>query len=229
MDLNDIYKDPCQKINPWCIDAYFDLSLDDITPTDLTLGNSWEDTTVDLTPAIKAGETITSMFLTPSDNPTALQYNREDYGKAGAENSGIDCISGDELSRIISMKYLKDVSQNTAPTAGDTYMYDGNYFQPFNLQQFVSDTNATLQQHTQTISNLQQALSALQNQVNTQYAGLTTAIDNINTVIAKPSWAPASAVLAWGTTNTAKNSAPSTQGIWTHNPSNNVLGDTRFD
>lgn len=110
---------PCCKIDAWDVDAYFDLQLTPADSTILTLDNSWGPTSVDLAPAIKAGETITHLLLTDS----ALQYNREDYGRDGAENGGVDCINGDNLSKIISMKYLKDVGGN-APTGGDVYMFN---------------------------------------------------------------------------------------------------------
>lgn len=177
VDINDIYNDPCQKIDPWCIDAFFDLKLTPSDGTELTLDNSWNTTSVDLTPAVKAAETVTHLFLTPEANPTALQYNREDYGRKGAENGGVDCISGDALSRIISMKYLKDVSQTNAPTSGDVYMYDGNLFQPYNLQTFIINTNNTLNQHSQQIDQLNTDLNNLNNVVANNYTALNNKID----------------------------------------------------
>lgn len=299
IDVENIYNDPCKKIDPWCIDAYFDLKLTPSDSTELTLDNSWNTTSVDLLPAIKAGETITHLFLTPTDNPTALQYNREDYGRKGAENGGVDCISGDALSRIISMKYLKDVSQTKAPTNGDVYMYDGNLFQPYNLQTFITNTNNTLKQHTQaidqlntgltnlqrvvennytaltnritqvqdnlqgqidtnkanisknagdiatlqtqvaglrtdltalqqTVSGLQKTVSDLKNDHNTFKSNTNTRLSNIEGVIAKPSWAPASSRLVWGNIDVEYNVDPTNKGLYTHDPANNVVGDMRF-
>lgn len=323
INIEDMFTDHCQKIDPWCVDAFFDLKLTPSNGTELTLDSSWGSTSVDLTPAIKAGETITNLLLTD----TALQFNREDYGRKGAENGGVDCISGDALSRIISMKYLKDVSQNNKPSDGTVYMYDGSLFQPYNLQSFITTTNNTLTQHTQQIDGLQAGLQnltnivqnnytslnnkidqtrdALQSQITTnanniktntqniaanaaaiktlqtdvstlksdvstlkgdvatlktQVAALQTSVSSLRTdltslqstvsglqsdyntfkgntnnrlstiesTIAKPNWAPADAVIAWGNINNAYNANPTGKGIYTHNPSNNVLGDERF-
>ena len=243
-NIEDLYTDPCQKLDSWCVDAYFDLKLTPADSAELTLDNSWGTTSVDLTPAVKSAETVTHLFLTPEDKPTALQYNREDYGRDGAENGGLDCINGDDLSHIISMKYLKDVSQ-TAPTDGDVYMYHGitNLFTPFDLKSWMAQTNDALQTHAQSIEELQNGLNNLNTTMEQSFATVNNRLANIESnianiqnrlsaieaTIAKPSWAPAGAVLAWGTTNTAKNSSPTTQGIWTHNPNSNVIGDTRFD
>lgn len=327
INIEDMYNDPCAKTDPWCIDAFFDLKLTPSDSAELTLDNSWNTTSVDLTPAVKAAETITHLTLSPEQNPTALQYNREDYGRKGAENGGVDCISGDRLSRIISMKYLKDVSQTNEPSNGIIYMYDGNLFQPYNLQSFISTTNNILNQHTQQIDSLQSGLQNLTNIVANNYTALNNKIDQtrdalqqqittnanniktnaqniaanaaaiktlqtdvstlksdvstlkgdvatlktqvsalqtsvsslrtdltslqstvsglqsdyntfkantnnrlstIESTIAKPNWAPADAVIAWGNINNAYNANPTGKGIYTHNPSNNVLGDERF-
>lgn len=177
VDINDMYNDLCDKINSWCIDAFFDLKLTPSDSAELTLDNSWNTTSVDLTPAVKAAETVTHLMLSPEDNPTALQYNREDYGRKGAENGGVDCISGDALSRIISMKYLKDVSQTNKPTSGDVYMYDGNLFQPYNLQTFIANTSNILNQHSQAIDQLNTGLTNLQQVVANNYTALNNKID----------------------------------------------------
>lgn len=248
---------PCQKLDPWCIDAYFDLQLTPSDSTILTLDNSWGPTSVDLEPAIKAGETITHLLLTDS----ALQYNREDYGRSGAENGGVDCINGDNLSKIISMKYLKDVGGN-APVNGDVYMFNtaADKFQPYNLQTFIDQTNsalatlntqvgelqagltaanaridAVIEDYNTKVNNLQtqitanqNAISALQTAFNNYQTATNSRLDAIEATIAKPSWAPSDSVLAWGNRNTAYNANPTTMGIFTHNPNNNLTGDTRF-
>lgn len=177
INADELYHDSCDKINSWCIDAFFDLKLTPSDSAELTLDNSWNTTSVDLTPAVKAAETVTHLMLSPEDNPTALQYNREDYGRKGAENGGVDCISGDALSRIISMKYLKDVSQTNPPISGDVYMYDGNLFQPYSLQTFITNTNNTLDQHTQQIGQINTGLTNLQNVVANNYTALNNKID----------------------------------------------------
>lgn len=175
INIEDMFTDHCQKLDPWCVDAFFDLKLTPSNGTELTLDSSWGSTSVDLTPAIKAGETITNLLLTDS----ALQFNREDYGRKGAENGGVDCISGDKLSRIISMKYLKDVSQTKAPSNGDVYMYDGNLFQPYNLGTFITNTNNTLNQHGQSIDQLNTGLTNLQRVVENNYTALSNRITQV--------------------------------------------------
>lgn len=158
---------PCPKINALDVDAFLGLSLDPLSPTTLNLESSWGVTGLDLTPAIKAGETITHLFLTPSENPNALQFNREDYGVAGAPANGIDCITGVELGSIIPMGALKDVDSTMAMMDGGVYMYDQSItrFQPFNLQSFIDNTNDTLQALTGATGGTAGNLLGLQSQV----------------------------------------------------------------
>lgn len=264
---------PCNKLDPQVIDAYFDLQLTPADSTELTLDNSWGPTSVDLAPAIKTGETITHLVL----GDGSLQYNREDYGLQGAGNGGVDCINGDDLSKIISMKYLKDVG-GSAPAGGDVYMYNSSYsnFQPYNLQDFIDQTNTSLgalntglNQAQQNITNVNNrvdgAITDYTNKINTldtnltnlinqtkqelqaQITALQTTVGNLQTAfnnyktatdgrldaiestIAKPSWAPSDAVLAWGNVDVELNSNPTGNGIYTHNPNSNVVGDMRFN
>lgn len=211
---------PCEKWDPWCIDAFFDLKLTPANGTELTLDSSWNTTSVDLTPAVKAAETITHLELTP----TALQYNREDYGRDGAENGGVDCVNGDDLSHIISMKYLRDVDQTTPPLSGDVYMYDGTQFNPYDLQTFVNTTNQAIQELTNAVNNLQGQITSINNQLSTLQQQLSQVLDTIK----RPDGIPTDTVLAWGNINDTYNTSPTTKGIYTHNPANNVIGDQRF-
>lgn len=242
INVEDMYNDPCSKLDSWCVDAFFELKLTPSDSAELTLDNSWNTTSVDLTPAVKAAETVTHLFLSPEDNPTALQFNREDYGRDEAQNGGVDCISGDTLSRIISMKLLKDVSQTTAPASGDVYMYDGNLFQPYNMQTFIDATNTTLEQHTQQIAQWESSLLNLTRVVANNYTALTNRIDQlqqqvsdletrlavVEATVAKPSWAPSDSRLIWGNINDTYNASPTTKGLYGHNPATNVVGDQRF-
>lgn len=247
---------PCPKIDPLDVGAYFELSLDPINPAFLRLDTSWGCTSVDLTAAVRGTETITHLFLTPTENPTALQYNREDYGKEGAENGGLDCITGDELSRIISMQLLKDVDQTQQIKDGMVYMYNGisNLFEPFDLKTFVQVTNNTLERHEGAINVLQAAVTNLQNQVellNKRVSLLEnrmTALENRVTVVegdvanlknrvsnienAIYNWgADKTTPIARGQINVYGNTSQSVNksvGIFTHNPNNNVIGDLFF-
>lgn len=220
-DISELYNDSCKKLDAWCIDAFFELNLDPLNPTDLTLDNSWAPTTVALTPAIKAGETITNLLLTD----TALQFNREDYGRDGAENGGVDCINGDDLSHIISMKYLKDVAQPPAITNGDVYMWNGNsqLFEVFNLQDFVNTTN-------QRLSNLENRMTNVENKLDAFIAQTNQTLSNILNTIKRPSGIPEDTVIAWGNRNyytDYTNTDKRTTGIFTHSTAQTLANDTR--
>lgn len=144
----------CCKIDSNCVNAYTDFHLDPDNPTGLCLDTSWGGDCLDLTGIVKAAETVTTLYLSPAEDPNCLVFERED-GQS-------DCIHGDDLSRIISMTKLKDVDQETAPVNGDVYMYNNGKWYTFNLQDFVTNTNTA-------ISNLQAAVTSLTNKVNEMY------------------------------------------------------------
>ena len=146
-NIDEFYHKDCEKIDANCINAYVDYHLDEENPAGLCVNTSWGGDCLDLTSIVKAAETVTSLELTPAENPTCLTFNRED-GQA-------DCIHGDDLSRIISMTKLKDVDQTTAPVNGDVYIYRDGKFYTFNLQQYMDDT-------ANTINNMQAAIRQLQ-------------------------------------------------------------------
>lgn len=152
-DFNRI--DDCNKIDPHCIgaEAYLEANAD--LGTGICLRTSWGDTCIDLLPMIKAGETCTTLYLSPMDEPNCLVYEPEE--KCG-DNI---CITGDDLSRIISMTKLKDVDQTTPPTDGDIYIYDGDLgmFKTFNLGEFITNYNATMNNLNATINNIRQKLT----------------------------------------------------------------------
>lgn len=140
----------CEKLSSNCINAYVDFHLDPENPAGLCLDTSWGGECLDLTSIVKAAETVTTLHLSPAEDPNCLEFERED-GQS-------DCIHGDDLSRIISMTKLKDVDQETAPVNGDVYMYNNGKWYTFNLQDFVTNTNTA-------ISNLQAAITQIQNQI----------------------------------------------------------------
>lgn len=146
-NIDEFYHKDCEKMDANCINAYVDYHLDEENPAGLCVNTSWGGDCLDLTSIVKAAETVTSLELTPAENPTCLTFNRED-GQA-------DCIHGDDLSRIISMTKLKDVDQTTAPVNGDVYIYKNGKFYTFNLQQYMDDT-------ANTINNMQAAIRQLQ-------------------------------------------------------------------
>ena len=146
-NIDEFYHKDCEKIDANCINAYVDYHLDEEDPAGLCVNTSWGGDCLDLTSIVKAAETVTSLELTPTENPTCLTFNRED-GQA-------DCIHGDDLSRIISMTKLKDVDQTTPPVNGDVYIYKNGKFYTFNLQQYMDDT-------ANMINNMQAAIRQLQ-------------------------------------------------------------------
>lgn len=149
-NVDEFNHDKCCKIDSNCVNAYTDFHLDPENPAGLCLETSWGGDCLDLTSIVKAAETVTTLHLSPAENPNCLEFERED-GQS-------DCIHGDDLSRIISMTKLKDVDQETAPTNGDVYMYNNGKWYTFNLQDFVTSTNTTL-------GNLQAAITQIQNQI----------------------------------------------------------------
>lgn len=221
---NELYPNACQKTDPWCIDAYFNLKLDDLDPSTLVLDNSWGETYVDLTPAVQDAETITHLELTN----TALQFNREDYGREFAPNGGVDCISGDSLSRIISMQKLKDVDQTTPSSTGDVYMYNesNGLFSPFQLQAFVDQTQNDIKNLQNTVSGLTAQISAL----NTLINSLNNRITNLENLTKRPDGIPQDTVIAWGNRNyytDVTNTDQRTTGIFTHSTAQTLINDSK--
>lgn len=201
-----LHSKECELIPGTKVAAYTDHYLDEENPTDLILDTTWDKTTVDLTPAIKAGETVTRLYLAPENSPTVLKYERED--------GEIDCIPGDELSRIISLKLLKDVDQSQPVGDGDVLMYNENtgLFEPFDLKTFVNNTNTRL-------GRLESRMSAVEGR-----------IDAIEAVI--PFWSTDKTMkLARGTINLysdVSNTDDKTDGLFTHDKSIDKTNDEYF-
>lgn len=237
-DFNRI--EDCDKIDAKCVNGEVKAFLNGETPTELDVQSSWGDSEVDLAPAIKAGETLTTMYLSPATTPNCLVYEPERGDNV--------CIHGDDLSRIVSMKYLKDVAQPSSPTTGDVYMLgSGDLFRPFALQSFVDATNtslASLQGRLTAIetsvSALQTAVSNLQSAVNTlqtTVAAHGTRLNTIETLLTKPTGTPNGASIVWGTVNLysdhnavisssgAVTSLNKTHGLYSHNLNTTAQGD----
>lgn len=148
-DFNRI--DDCNKIDAQCVDAYVDFGFDPDSDTGICLHTSWGGMCLDLTEIVKNAESCTTLYLSPDDNPNCLVYEPE-------ENCGDNiCIHGDDLSRIISMTKLKDVNQDTAPTDGSVYIYNGQtgLFEPYDIKTFITNTNTAIQNINAAISNWQ--------------------------------------------------------------------------
>lgn len=205
--ITDFYHKECEKIDPSMVNAYLELKFDPMNPTGIILDSSWGESPIDLESIVKAGETKTYIHLDPSDNPEYLEYDGED---------GIpQCIHGDDLSKIISMKYLKDVDSSTPPSDGDVYMYDGdtNTFKTFDLKTLLGNISDTINNFRNRILNLE------------------ARIDTVETTLRKPEGAPSDAVVTWGNINLysdSTNNNVKTSGFYTHNPSTEKTNDEYF-
>lgn len=155
-DFNRI--DDCDKIDPMCIDAYAEFDFDPESNTGICLHTSWGGNCLDLTSIVKAAETCTTLYLSPDENPNCLVYEPEE--KCG-DNI---CIHGDDLSRIISMQYLKDVDQSTPPSDGIVYMYNSqtNLFEPYDLKTTITNINTAIQNINQTLANHEHRLQVIE-------------------------------------------------------------------
>lgn len=150
-DFNRI--EDCDKINSRCIDAFLDFHTDEDSDTTICVESSWGSNCIDLEPLIKAGESCTTLYLSPDEEPNCLVYESE----SKCDNV---CIHGDDLSTIISMHLLKDVDSEQELSDGDVYMYNAetNLFEPYPLAQTIQNINTA-------ITNLQAAVTNLQNRV----------------------------------------------------------------
>lgn len=148
----------CEKIDANCVNAYVDFKLDPENPTGICLDTSWGGDCLDLTDIVKEAETCTSLYLSPVDDPNCLVYEGE------CENF---CITGDELSRIISMHLLKDVDQTKPVDGGDVYIFnrETQKFEPFDLQQYIDNTAVDLTQLWAAINNLRGRVTTIENQI----------------------------------------------------------------
>ena len=210
----DFYQKECEKIDARDVNAYFELKLDDTNPANLILDNSWGETSVDLTPAIKGGETKTYLKLSPEGSPTYLEYDGED---------GIpQCIYGDDLARIIPMTKLKDVDQETAPSTGDVYIYNGTT-QMFEVYPLAS----TIAGLVNRIEALEDAVSSLQTAINSISGDVT----NILPLLTRPAGVPANTRIVWGNINLYSdytNNDLKDSGLYTHSIDEDVVNDEYF-
>lgn len=210
-DFNRI--EDCNKIDAACVDAFNELTLNGSV---IESRNSWGDSDVDLQPLITDHETLTTLYLSPETDPNCLVYE--------PERGDNICINGDDLSRIISLKKLKDVDQTVNINDGDVYMYDAehNLFRPFNLKQFVTDTNNAIATLNATFSNINNRLT------------------NIENTIRKPEGAPSNAHITWGNTNIyadtnavingsgVATSLDKSHGLYSHSLNTTAYGDNIF-
>lgn len=221
----------CDKIDALCVDAYTDFNLDPNSNTGLCLHTPWGGDCLDLTSIVKAAETCTSLYLSPEENPECLVYE--------SECNGAICINGDDLSRIISMQYLKDVSQESAPTDGICYVYDGttSLFQPYDLKTTIGNINTAIQNINAAISHLQGRVSTLE----TTVANHESRLQTVEEKLTPPSDAPAGVKVVFGNINDYSDpnvvisegsgtvtTLDKTHGLYTHTLASNAYGDEIF-
>lgn len=210
-DFNRI--DDCDKIDARCIDAFSEVTLDE--DGTLCVETSWDKQCVDIAQAVKDHESCTSLYLSPEENPNCLVYEKEE--RCGDN----DCIHGDDLSRIISMQFLKDVTQETAPSDGDVYMLNGEtgLFEPYDLKTVIGAINTAIQNINQTLVNHGNRLTVIEEK------------------IAPPEGAPQNARIVHGVINIygdynaaidssgTATSLDKTHGLYSHSLNTNVPND----
>lgn len=196
------YKD-CEKIDGRQVNAYIDAHLNPENVVELDIESTWGDVAVDLTDAVKAAETVTHMEL----GSDAIEYF--------AEDGHVDCIYGDDLSRIISMHLLKDVDITTPPANGDVYIFDenANKFVTFNLGQALDTIGGDITNLTAAINNLK------------------SRVTNIEQKLTPPDNAPSDVKVAFGNINIYgdyTNANLRTSGVYTHDPTTTIPNDQYF-
>lgn len=213
-DFNRI--DDCDKLDPLCIDAFSSLTLDE--EGILCVETSWDKQCIDLAQAVKDYESCTSLYLSPEENPNCLVYEKEE--RCGDN----DCIHGDDLSRIISMQYLKDVAQTgEEPEDGIVYMYNEqtHLFEPYDLKTTITNINTAIQNIQQTLANHESRLQVIEEKLTPPadapsdvkiVFGNTNLYEDPNVVISEGS----------GTVTTLDKS----HGLYTHLLSENRYGDS---
>lgn len=210
-DFNRI--EDCNKIDPLCIDAFSEMTLDGSI---LCVETSWGKQCVDLAPVVKENETCTTLYLSPEEDPNCLVYEPE-----CGDNI---CIHGDDLSRIISMTKLKDVDQETAPTDGSVYIYNGttNLFEPYDIKTVITNINTALQNINATLTNHENRIRALELKLTPPAdapSDVKVVFGNIN------EYSDANAVIDSGG---AVTTLDKTHGLYTHLLADDVYGDEIF-
>ena len=214
-DFNRV--EDCDKIDAECINAYVDYHLDEERPTYVCLETSWGGDCLDLTSVVKAAETCTTLYLSPENNPNCLVYEPE-----CGDNI---CITGDDLSRIISMTKLKDVTQSTPIANGYVYQYNGtnNLFEPFDLAGALGGLSGNISNLLQEINNLRNRIVALETKLTPPAdapANVKVVFGNIN------EYSDPNVVISEGSGTVT--TLDKTHGLYTHTLASNAYGDEIF-
>lgn len=216
-DFNRI--DDCDKIDPLCIDSYTDFDFDPNSETGICLHTPWGGNCLDLTDIVKAAESCTTLYLSPEEDPNCLVYEKED--RCGDN----DCIHGDDLSRIISMQYLKDVTQETPPSDGIVYMYNSetNLFEPYDLKTTITNINNAIQNINQTLANHENRI----HQIELKLTPPSDAPDNVKVVFGNINeYSDPNVVISEGSGTVT--TLDKTHGLYTHTLASNAYGDEIF-
>ena len=215
-DFNRI--DDCDKIDSQCIDAFSSLTLDE--EGILCVETSWGKQCIDLAQAVKDYESCTSLYLSPEENPNCLVYEKEE--RCGDN----DCIDGDDLSRIISMQYLKDVAQTgEEPEDGIVYMYneETHLFEPYDLKTTITNINTAIQNIQQTLANHESRLQVIEQKLTPPAdapANVKVVFGNIN------DYSDPNVVINEGSGTVT--TLDKTHGLYTHLLADNAYGDEIF-
>ena len=214
-DFNRI--EDCNKIDPLCVDAYLDFDFDPDSDTGICIHTPWGGGCLDLTDIVKAAETCTTLYLSPEEDPNCLIYEPE-----CGDNI---CIHGDDLSRIISMQYLKDVDQATPPSDGVVYMYNETtgLFEPYDLKTTIGNINTAIQNINAAISNLQNRVSVIEEKLTPPAdapSNVKVVFGNIN------EYSDPNVVISEGSGTVT--TLDKTHGLYTHTLASNAYGDEIF-
>lgn len=222
-NIDEFYRIECDKIDPNCINAYAKLLIDEENPCELVLDTSWGQEKVNLTEAVKCGETCTELLLYPDEceEPTVLKYLGE---------CGTYCIEGDDLSRIISLTKLKDVSQEKEPEEDDMLVFNGTKWEYRN----ISEAGTDLEELTQKVNILTERLNSLTASFNTivnQFATIQREFNDLKNMIDRPEGIPEDARMVWGNINLYSDYTYGdlrTSGFYTHSIDENKINDEYF-
>lgn len=216
-DFNRI--EDCDKIDPLCIDAFTEFELDPENNTGICLHTSWGGACLDLSDLVKNAESCTTLYLSPDENPNCLVYEPEE--KCG-DNI---CIHGDDLSRIISMQYLKDVSQTTPPSDGIVYMYNSEtgMFEPYDLKTTITNINAAIGAINATLANHGNRINAIELKLTPP----ADAPENVKVVFGNINeYSDPNVVISEGSGTVT--TLDKTHGLYTHTLASNAYGDEIF-
>lgn len=150
-------------------------------PTAVNLVDLYGNQIFDLLPQIQAGETDTSLELDRENRK--LDYFPEEYtrteGKAGCRYS--ICIP--DIAALIDLNELRNV--NGTPSNGDVPMFDSttNAYEMYNLAAALLGINQRIDATNTRIDNLEKTVNAMQqtiNELNRRVLQLTETVGNIN-------------------------------------------------